>query len=360
MKNTSLLFDEAVSLLQSLIAYPSFSKQEDQTAKLLYSFFDKKGIPVNRLKNNIWVKNKYWDTDKPVLLLNSHHDTVKPVSTWSRDPFTPTIEDGKLFGLGSNDAGASLVALIACFLFYYEQANLPYNLLLAASAEEEISGSNGIAALLPELGGIDLAIVGEPTQLRMAIAEKGLMVIDGTAKGEAGHAARNEGVNALYIAMEDIAQLKNYQFDKTSKVLGESQLQVTQILAGQQHNVIPDQCSFVIDVRTNEHYSNKEVFNTLQAITLSELKARSFRLNSSGIEIDHPIIQKGQKMGIDIFGSPTLSDQALMSCRSVKIGCGKSSRSHTADEYIYLSEIQSGIDTYIELINQLNLYYPTL
>ena len=359
MSYKKLLLEKAIKLLQSLIATPSFSKQEEQAADLIEHFLQSEGIAVKRQNNNVWATNLYYDSNKPSILLNSHHDTVKPVDSWTRDPFSADIETGILYGLGSNDAGASLVSLIACFLHYYSQKDLPFNLLLAATAEEEISGNNGIAALLPDLGSIELGIVGEPTQLRMAIAEKGLMVVDGLAEGVAGHAAREEGINALYIAVEDIAKLKIFKFDKVSDLLGSTRLQITQIQAGTQHNVVPDQCSFVIDVRTNELYSNEEAFELLQQMTTSKLTARSFRLNSSRIELDHPVVQKGMKMGLDTFGSPTLSDQALMPFRTLKIGCGKSARSHTADEHIYLREIEAGISTYIQLLDGLNPIYSS-
>lgn len=288
-----------------------------------------------------------------MLLLNSHHDTVKPVESWQRDPFEAKLEGERLYGLGSNDAGASLVALIATFLHFYEVKDLPFNLILAATAEEEISGAKGIAALLPELGPIDCGIVGEPTQLQMAVAEKGLMVVDGLARGQAGHAARQEGENALYKAMEAIQQLQQFQFHKTSDLLGPTLLQITQIQAGHQHNVVPDRCSFVIDIRTNEQYSNQEVLKLLQEKVKVELKARSFRLNSSYIALDHPLVQQGKKLGMSTFGSPTLSDQALMPFPTLKLGCGDSARSHTADEYINITELEQGIKTYIHLLEGL-------
>ena len=343
--------NEFLELLKRLITTPSFSREEDQTAEHIESFFKENGVISSRIQNNIIVKSQYWNDDHPTILLNSHHDTVKPVKAWTKDPFIPLIENGKLYGLGSNDAGASLVALMATFLHFYSQEDLPFNLILAATAEEEISGKNGIALILPELGKIDFGIIGEPTQMRMAIAEKGLMVVDGIAKGKAGHAAREEGINALYIAIQDIGKIKNFPFTKESSLLGKTKATVTQINAGTQHNVVPDQCSFVIDVRTNELYSNKEVFELLQSITDSELKARSFRLNSSGISLDHPIIKSGLALNLTYYGSPTLSDQALISnFPTLKIGPGKSARSHTADEFIYLSELQEGIELYEKLL----------
>lgn len=345
---------EYIQLLKSLISTPSFSKLEDQTASLLFDFLKEKNIEANRFKNNIWARSKHWDDTKPTVLLNSHHDTVKPVSTWTRDPFNPTIEGDLLYGLGSNDAGGSLISLLATFIHFYNKPKLGFNLLLSGTAEEEISGANGIAALLPKLGKIDVGIVGEPTQMRMAIAEKGLMVVDGQAIGQSGHAARAEGINALYIAISDIEKLKSINFDKVSDLLGPTKLTVTQINAGTQHNVVPDKCTFVIDVRTNEKYSNQEVFDILQSSTESTLSARSFRLNSSGINLDHPLIKTGIKMNIPYYGSPTLSDQALMNFPTLKMGPGKSKRSHTANEYIKISEINNAIHQYTTLINNLN------
>ena len=347
---------EAIELLQQLIIRPSFSREEENTAALLAQFFEKKSIPVYRRGNNVWVMSKNWHDVNPTILLNSHHDTVKPVAGWTRDPFAATIEGDQLFGLGSNDAGASLVSLAACFLYFYEsEMELPFNIVFAGTAEEEISGKNGIASIVEKLPNIDLGIIGEPTQMQMAIAEKGLMVIDGTAIGKAGHAAREEGINALYIASEDITKIKSHHFIKTSLLLGNTKATVTQIQAGTQHNVIPDTCKFVIDVRTNELYSNQEVFELLNNITTSDLKARSYRLNSSKIEIEHPVVQRGLKLGMTYYGSPTLSDQALVSFPTIKIGVGKSERSHTANEFILLSEIEDGIDKYIRLIEKLSL-----
>ncbi len=339
-----------IELLKRLIATPSFSREEDRTADLLAAFFHQKNIPVQRLGNNVWAKSKHWDEGKPVLLLNSHHDTVRPVKGWQRDPFEPVVEDGKLYGLGSNDAGASLVTLAAVFTHFYDEKTLPWNLIFLGSAEEEISGNQGVAMVLPELGPIDAGIVGEPTQMQMAIAEKGLMVIEGEAKGVAGHAARNEGVNAIYLALEDIERLRNFRFEKTSDLLGPVKISVTQIEAGTQHNVVPDACRFVIDVRTNECYTNEEVFEILKKQVRSELRFRSFRLNSSRIDPAHPLVRQGTAMGLRSFGSPTLSDQALMPFQTLKIGPGDSARSHTADEFIYLKEIEEGIEIYKLLI----------
>jgi acetylornithine deacetylase len=343
---------EAIELLKKLIETPSISRSEDATAALIQTFFNNKNIPTRRLQNNIIVTSENWDKSKPVLLLNSHHDTVKPAKGWQRDPFKANLENDQLFGLGSNDAGASLVSLMATFCFFY-QKELPVNLVLAATAEEEISGPNGVAAVLPKLGPIDAAIVGEPTEMQLAIAERGLMVIDGEAIGTSGHAARNEGINALYIALADIQKVKDYQFEKVSPLLGPTKATVTQIQAGSQHNVVPDSCTFVIDVRTNECYSNQEVFVLLDEMTESQLKARSYRLNSSSIDLEHPLVRSGRAMGKTTFASPTLSDQALMPFPTLKMGPGKSARSHTADEFIYLAEIKAGIEDYIQLIQNL-------
>ncbi|MBV6427717.1 MAG: Acetylornithine deacetylase [Haliscomenobacter sp.] len=347
----------AIDLLKRLIATPSFSKEEFETAGLLLDFLEQHSIQAFRKGNNVWARSDHWDEAKPVLLLNSHHDTVKPVSSWTRDPFSPAIEDGRLYGLGSNDAGASLVSLIAVFLELRQRTDLAVNLLLAASAEEEISGAGGIAALLPDLGRIDAAIVGEPTSLRMAVAERGLMVIDAEAIGKAGHAARDEGVNAIYLAADAIQKIRELEPEQVSPLLGKVKITVTQIEAGHQHNVVPDLCRLVIDVRSNECYQNEALFQWLQERLDLRLNARSFRLNASGIPLDHPLVQSGRNLGLPYFGSPTLSDQALMPFPSLKIGCGDSARSHTADEYIELQEIAAGISVYRDLILGLNWDY---
>ncbi|MEM6318114.1 MAG: M20 family metallo-hydrolase [Bacteroidota bacterium] len=347
--------DSAIELLKKLIATESLSRKEDKTADLIQSFFEKKGITVERIYNNIIARSKQWRANQPTILLNSHHDTVKPASGYTKNPFNPEVTNGILYGLGSNDAGGSLVALIATFLHLYERIDLGYNLIFVASAEEEISGPNGIAAVRDKIAPIDLGIIGEPTQMRMAIAEKGLMVVDGEAIGQSGHAAREEGINAIYIALKDIDWIKNYEFKKVSDVLGKTKMTVSQIQAGTQHNVVPDCCKFVIDIRTNEEYANEEVFNFLQKNTASKLKARSFRLNSSKIALSHPIVRKGLQLGLPYYGSPTLSDQALLPFTTIKIGCGKSERSHTADEFIYLSEIREGTKIYLQLLEGLIL-----
>ncbi len=343
-------YDKAISLLKDLIAIPSISRDEKKTADLISAFLQSEGVSVSRKFNNVWATH-FTNPENPFVLLNSHHDTVKPVSSWTLNPFEPLEKNGKLYGLGSNDAGASLVSLLMSFLYLSKQKNNKYNFIFLASAEEEISGKKGIASVLNDLGKIDFAIVGEPTGMQAAVAEKGLMVLDCTANGKAGHAARNEGINAISIAINDIKKIEEYHFDKVSDFLGEVKTTVTQINAGTQHNVIPEICDFVIDVRTNEHYSNKEVFEIIDNILKSEVKARSFRLNSSSIDENHEIVRRIKKLGIKTFGSPTLSDQALMNFPSLKIGPGQSERSHTADEYIEFDEIKNGIDTYIELLN---------
>jgi acetylornithine deacetylase len=344
---------EPIELLRQLIATPSYSKEEADTAAILANFFNQREIAHWRKKNNVWAKNRHFDAKKPTLLLNSHHDTVKPVEGWTRHPFQAKVEDDKLYGLGSNDAGGPLVSLIATFLHFYDRKDLPFNLLMAATAEEEISGANGIALVLPELGDIWAGIVGEPTQMQMAIAEKGLMVVDAEAQGVSGHAAREEGTNAIYMAIEDIAWIHRFEFEKKSDLLGNSKMTVTQINAGTQHNVVPDSCRFVIDIRTNELYSNQEVFDILQQHLRSKIKARSFRLNSSRIPLEHPLVQAGLALGLPHFGSPTLSDQALLPFPTLKMGPGDSARSHTADEFIRLSEMEMGIQIYINLLETL-------
>lgn len=344
-----------VNLLKQLIATQSFSREEDKTADIMETFIKSKQLTPQRQGNNVWVKSASFTENKPTILLNSHHDTVKPVKGWQRDPFEPTEEQGTIYGLGSNDAGASLVSLLATFEYLNGLSELSYNLIYAATAEEEVSGKNGIASILSALGKIDLGVVGEPTQMQMAIAEKGLIVIDAEAKGKAGHAARDEGENAIYKAMQDIHWIQNYQFPKVSEWLGPIKATVTQIEAGYQHNVVPDSCKFVIDVRTQDCYSNQQVLDILQEHTQSDLVARSLRLNSSGIAPEHSIVQRGKSLGLTAYGSPTLSDQALMPFTTIKIGVGDSARSHTADEYIKRNEIEEGIDLYCKLLENLKI-----
>jgi len=353
-KDISILQSEAVDLLKQLIATPSFSKEEDNSSALIKAFLEKHEVKTEQYLYNIWAKNKYFESTKPTILLNSHHDTVKPNKGYTLDPFSPIEKDGKLFGLGSNDAGGSLVSLIATFLYFYEKENLKYNLVLAATAEEEISGHNGIEVLLPQLGKIDCAIVGEPTQMQMAVAEKGLMVLDCIATGKAGHAAREEGDNAIYKAIKDIDWFSSYKFDKVSDLLGQVKMSVTVIETDNKaHNVVPAQCRFVVDCRVNELYTFEEMLEVIRSNVQSELKPRSTRLRSSAISLDHPLVNAGLKMGRAYYGSPTTSDKALMAFPSLKIGPGDSARSHTADEYIYIDEIKEGIELYIQLLKQL-------
>jgi acetylornithine deacetylase len=347
------LTQDAIKLLQSLVQTPSLSKQENETAVILKSYLEKYCDNVQTLQNNIWVKNKCFDINKPTLLLNSHHDTVPANKAYTRNPLDATIEDGKLFGLGSNDAGGCLVSLLATFLFFYEKENLRYNLIFAASAEEELSGTNGMELLYPQLGNIDAAIVGEPTLMQMAIAEKGLLVIDCTVKGKAGHAATDEGDNAIYKAMKDIEWFKNYQFEKISDTLGPIKMSVTIINAGMQHNMIPDVCSFTVDIRINELYSHEEILSVIKENVSAEIVPRSMRIKSSSISVLHPLVQSGIVLGREMYGSPTTSDKALMSCPSLKMGPGDSARSHSADEFIYVKEIEKGIDLYIKLLENI-------
>lgn len=344
-----------IELLKSLISTPSFSKEEEKAAEVMRSFLTAEAIPFKTKENNTWACNKYFSKEKPTLLLNSHIDTVRPAKGYTLDPFSP-IEDGdKLYGLGSNDAGGPLVALLAVFIHFYEHDDLAFNLIYAATAEEEISGRRGLEIVLPEIAPVEFAIVGEPTKMELAIAEKGLLVLDCYAYGKSGHAARNEGENALYKALDDIQKLRNFQFPKVSNVLGEGKISVTQIEAGTQHNVVPDVCHFVVDVRTNEQYPNKEAYQIICDLIDSEVKPRSLRLNSSGINENHPFAQKVKSMGIRLYGSPTTSDQAIIPFLSVKMGPGDSARSHTADEFIYKSEILAGISRYIEILEDLKL-----
>ena len=347
------LQEKAIALLKQLITTPSLSREESDTAVLIEDFLKAEGVELNRFGNNVWAKNLHFNAAKPTLLLNSHHDTVKPNAGYTRDPFSPEVEEGRLYGLGSNDAGGCLVSLLATFLHFQGRDDLNYNLVVAASAEEEISGKEGIEKLIPELPKIDLAIVGEPTQMHMAIAEKGLMVLDCKATGKAGHAAREEGENALYKAMKDIDWFRTYSFPKVSESLGPVKMSVTVIEAGKQHNVVPDECRFVVDVRTTDAYSNLETLEIIREHVDCEVNPRSTRLNPSGISADHPLVKAGLALGRSTYGSPTLSDQALMPFPSLKMGPGDSARSHTPDEYIYLSEIEEGIKIYIELLIEL-------
>ena len=346
---------EAVNLLKELIAIPSTSRDETAAADHLQQVMEMRGLQVCRKGNNLWTMAPAPEDNKPTLLINAHIDTVKPVAGWQTDPFCPTEKDGRIYGLGSNDDGASLVSLLAVFGLLC-QHNQPYNLVFAASAEEEVSGKNGMESLLLDLPPISLALVGEPTGMQMATAEKGLMVIDATAIGKSGHAARNEGINAIYKAIDDINWIRNNELPLKTDLLGPVKMTVTMVEAGTQHNVIPDRCKFVIDVRSNECYTNQEIHKILQENLSSQLEPRSFRLSSSRIDTDNPMVQKALSMGIGTFGSPTLSDQALMhDFQSAKMGPGQSSRSHTANEYIEIDEIYQAIDTYYDLLDQLKI-----
>lgn len=344
------LFFQAKDLLAQLISTPSFSKGEEETADLIEQFFSRKGISTERSGNNVWAYNKYFNPNKPSLLLNSHHDTVKPNDGYTNEPFDPIEKDGKLFGLGSNDAGGCLVSLISTFCYFYDK-DLSYNLVLVASAEEEISGKNGIESILEELPDFELAIVGEPTLMDMAVAEKGLMVIDAKIKGKAGHAAREEGENALYKALDDLMVIRDFQFERESVFLGKTKVSATVIQAGSQHNVVPDTCTFTLDVRVTDSYTLEEALEELRSHLKAELVPRSLRLNSSKVPDGHKILKVAEKLNLRQYGSPTLSDQALIPYPSVKIGPGDSARSHTADEFIFINEIRQGIEGYIAIIN---------
>lgn len=355
MKHTDYA-KEAVQMLQTLIETPSVSRDEKHSADVVEDYMRKYGMNPNRIGNNVWAISPNYNPELPTLLLNAHIDTVKPAATWTRDPYSPTIEGDHLYGLGSNDCGGGLVSLLQVFRILTDGSYpITFNLVYLASAEEEVSGANGFTLALPELPAVDVAIVGEPTGMQPAIAEKGLMVIDAVAHGKSGHAARNEGINAIYEALDDLTWLRNYKFRKVSPLLGPTKLTVTVLNSGTQHNVIPDECHFTIDVRTNEYYRNEYVFEFLKRHLKSELKARSFRLGSSSISTDHPIVARCIEMGMKPFGSPTLSDQALMPFQSLKLGPGDSARSHSADEYICISEIEDAINKYVELLSSCSL-----
>lgn len=347
---------EAMQLLEALIATPSFSREEEATADLLQQFLAKRAVPTERVWNNVWALQPHHDPAKPTLMLNSHHDTVRPSAGYTRDPFVPVHCDGRLYGLGSNDAGASLVALLALFVHYYTTP-LPFNLLLALTAEEEVGGEHGIRALLPELSkrGITptMGLVGEPTSMQAALAERGLVVLDCTAVGRSGHAARDEGENALYKALDDITRLRNLRFERESALLGPIRLTVTQIEAGTQHNLVPDRCRFVVDVRTTDAYTNEQTVELIRQAILSEAQPRSTRIRASVIGEEHPLVQAALATGATPFCSPTTSDRTLMPFPALKMGIGDSARSHTADEYILETELEAGMAQYVRLIDHL-------
>jgi acetylornithine deacetylase len=345
----SRLSDEVIALLKQLIAIPSLSKEEHATADLIQQFLETKGIPTSRKSNNVWAVNKHFKNQNPTILLNSHHDTVKPNSGYTLNPFEAIEQEGKLFGLGSNDAGGPLMALLATFLYFYEET-ATYNFIYAATAEEEISGKQGVESILPELGKIDFAIVGEPTLMQLAIAEKGLLVIDCIAHGRSGHAAREEGENAIYKALKDIHWFQTFQFPRISETLGPVKMSVTIIHAGTQHNVIPDKCEFSVDIRITDTYTNEEVLEIIKQHVTCEVKPRSLRLTPSSIPKEHPIVKAGLALKRTTYGSPTTSDQALMNFPSLKLGPGDSARSHTADEFIFINEIKEGIQLYVKML----------
>ncbi len=348
------IFSDAIALLKQLIATPSFSKEENKTADVIGAFLQERNIIANRTLNNVWAINKYFDKNKFTILLNSHHDTVKPNKSYTLDPFVPLEKNGKLYGLGSNDAGGPLVSLISIFVHFYSVQHLPFNLIIAATAEEEISGHNGVEYLLPFLPAIDCGIVGEPTLMKMAVAEKGLFVLDCMAKGIAGHAARNEGVNAIYIAMKDIEWLSSYSFEKVSPLLGPIHIAVTSIETfNKTHNIVPSECSFIVDIRVNELYTFEEVLMCIRQNITADVKPRSTRLRPSFIEANHPLVTSGNKLGLASYGSPTCSDKALMPFPTLKIGPGDSARSHSADEYIFVDEVKDGIEKYMQLLENL-------
>lgn len=346
------LIQDSTSLLRDLIRIPSFSKEENKTADAIERFLQQRGVKTFRKLNNVWAYNKYYDADKPTILLNSHHDTVKPNTGYTRNPFSPDVVDGKLFGLGSNDAGGCLVSLVATFLYFYAREDLRYNFCIATTAEEEISGINGLELVIPDLGPLDFAIVGEPTLMQLAVAERGLMVLDCTAHGKAGHAAREEGDNAIYKALKDIEWFTSYRFPKESEEFGVIKMSVTVIHAGSQHNVVPASCEFVVDIRVTDAYRNEEVLDIIRQHVSCEVKPRSVRLKPSSIPKDHPVVQAGLALGRETYGSPTTSDQALLDIPSLKLGPGDSARSHMADEFIHLDEISKGIGLYIDILSR--------
>jgi acetylornithine deacetylase len=350
MKNIETLTQEAITLLKALIETPSFSSEETQTALLIEKWFIQNNIPFKRENNNIWAFNEYFDANKPTLLLNSHHDTVKPNQGYTNNPFEAIVKDGKLFGLGSNDAGGCLVSLLATFVHFYSNENLPYNIVIVASAEEESSGKNGLNSVLKQLPELECAIVGEPTLMQLAVAEKGLLVLDVIVKGTASHAAHNNPDNPIYNAMSVIEWFKTFQFEKISDVLGPVKMTVTQVTAGKQHNVVPAECHLVVDIRVNDCYNNTEILETVRKHLTAEINPRSMHLNASSIPLNHGLVQAGIALGRTTYGSPTLSDQSVLSCKSLKLGPGETLRSHSADEFIFINEIEEGIQLYIKIL----------
>ncbi len=350
MKNITTLTQEAISLLKKLIETPSFSSEEEQTAALIENWFIQNDIPFERENNNVWAFNKHFDKSKPTLLLNSHHDTVKPNQGYTNNPFEAIVKDGKLFGLGSNDAGGCLVSLIATFTHFYANENLPYNIVIVASAEEESSGKNGLNSVLKHLPELECAIVGEPTLMQLAVAEKGLLVLDIIVKGTASHAAHINEDNPIYNALPIIKWFKTYQFEKISDVLGPVKMTVTQVTAGKQHNVVPAECHLVVDIRVNDCYNNQEILDTVREHVAAEVNPRSMHLNASSIPVSHGLVQAGIALGRTTYGSPTLSDQSVLSCKSLKLGPGETLRSHSADEFIFLNEIEEGIELYVKIL----------
>ena len=347
-------FEKAIELLQRLIATPSVSRDEKAAAEIVEAELSSLGFATHRLYNNVWAEAREHNTLLPTILLDAHIDTVKPNASWSRNPYEPTVVDGRLYGLGSNDTGGSLVAMIAAFCSL-AQCEQPYNLIILASAEEEVTGINGVRAVLPELGDVDFAIVGEPTSLQPAVAEKGLMVLDCVARGKAGHAAREEGVNAIYEALNDIEWFRTHQMERVSPLLGAVKMSVTGIEAGTQHNVVPDECRFMVDVRVNECYRNEELLAEIREAVSCDVTPRSTHLNSSSIAAEHPAVKRLIDMGKVPFGSPTMSNQAVMPFATLKLGPGDSARSHTADEYIVLDEIREAINIYEKVLDNLIL-----
>lgn len=348
------LYEDAVGLLRQLIATPSPSREEKATADIVQAFMEGCGIAgVNRIHNNVWAVNRHFDPVKPTILLNSHHDTVKPNQAYTRDPYSADMEDGRLYGLGSNDAGASVVSLLALFRHYYEAEGMKYNLAVAITGEEEVSGTHGVETVVPLVGNIEFVMVGEPTRMQLAVAERGLLVLDCVARGKAGHAAREEGDNAIYHAVDDINWFRTFRFPKVSPLLGPVKTSVTIIGAGTQHNVVPAECRYTVDVRFTEQYTNLEVIDIIRQHVSAEVTPRSTRLKSSSMPLSHPIVAAGLSLGLTTFGSPTSSDQALLSLPSLKVGPGDSARSHSADEYVVLAEIEQGIHIYIKMLGKI-------